>query len=59
MGDWEMGQCSECGLELYSAGEAPQGGCGVRGYFWDLKRRWEPIVDEEGTSEIHSNLLPF
>jgi penicillin-binding protein 1B len=59
VGEWTMGQCDECGLELYSAGEEPQGGCGVRGYFWDLKRRWEPIVDLEGAAEVQSNLLPF
>ena len=59
IGDWTMGQCNECGLELYTAGEEPQGGCGVRGYFWDLKRRWEPIVDLESASEIQSNLIPF
>ena len=59
LGDWSMGQCDECGLELYSAGEEPQGGCGVRGYFWDLKRRWEPILDSETPPEIQSNLLPF
>jgi penicillin-binding protein 1B len=59
IGDWTMGQCNECGLELYTAGEEPQGGCGVRGYFWDLKRRWEPIVDQESAQEIQSNLLPF
>jgi len=59
MGEWSLGQCDSCGLELYSAGHAPQGGCGVRGYFWDLKRRWDPIVDGETPEEAQSSLLPF
>lgn len=63
-GEWSLGDCNACGLELYSADHAPQGGCGVRGYFWDLKRRWEPIVDDESLQEIaqdkiRSHLLPF
>lgn len=64
MGEWNLGQCDSCGLELYSADHAPQGGCGVRGYFWDLKRRWEPIVDGEeiqsmAEDKLRSRLLPF
>jgi penicillin-binding protein 1B len=63
-GEWSLGDCNSCGLELYSADHAPQGGCGVRGYFWDLKRRWEPIVDGEDLQDvvqdkIRSQLLPF
>jgi penicillin-binding protein 1B len=59
LGGWSLGRCDACGLELYSAKHAPQGGCGIRGYFWDLKRRWEPIVDAQVTDETRSKLLPF
>jgi membrane carboxypeptidase/penicillin-binding protein len=64
VGEWTLGQCDTCGLEMYSADHAPQGGCGVRGYFWDLKRRWEPIVDGESIraaaeDKVRSRLLPF
>ena len=59
LGDWNLGQCNECGLELYAKDHAPQGGCGVRGLLWDLKRRWEPIVNSELEEQARSHLLPL
>lgn len=57
IGDWKLGQCNQCGLELYSSRHAPRSGCSVMGYFWDLKRRWEPILDDAPSAEM-SNMLP-